>query len=265
MTGIQQAIKKFGRGVFFKDFCDEGYKVIRSWDRVYSKWLCVPRSIRLTTLKPSGTVSLLAGATPGIHWTHSEYYLRTVRIAANSPLIVPLYMAGYRIEVAFTDNAKLTGLSDIQLDNIYKIDDEAFGASPLSLINELGKRGVTLVVYFPVQEKNFTKSKFDVTLWEQLCLVREIQYYWSDNAVSCTVTVKDEEKSQLKDAIEYFAPYVKTLSFLPLTNHHYHQAPYIECTKDEYEKYSASLGPVHLIETSPISGEKFCSNDTCAI
>lgn len=273
LTGIQQAIKKFGRAQFLDKFCDEGYKILRHWDRVYSKWLCIPRSIRVSTVKPSGSVSLLAGATPGIHWTHSEYYFRTVRIAANSPLATALFLAGYRIEVAFTDNAKLAEFPGLNILEVFEIQDGGLASNGIvrykgngvSILNTLAAKGVTLVVYFPVHEQNFTKSKFDVTLWEQLCLVREMQYYWSDNAVSCTITVKEHERDQLKDAIEYFAPYVKTLSFLPLTNHKYHQAPYIECSKEDFEAYSARLGKLHLDTALSISGEKFCTNDTCAI
>lgn len=256
MSGIQQAIKKFGLRDFLNDFCDKGYEIIRGWDRTYSRWLGVPRSVRMTTVKPSGTVSILAGATPGVHFTHSEYYWRTVRVAADSPLIMPLWLAGYRIEVAVTDNKKL-GLDQGAVLRIQEADELKMAQS----------KGVTLVVYFPVKEKSFTKSKFDTTLWEQLAIVREMQHYWSDNAVSCTVTVKKEEADQLSSAIEFVAPYVKTLSFLPLSNHGYAQAPYIACTKEEYDDYTSSLGGLFLntVTEVKIKGSKFCTNDTCEV
>ncbi|TFH25821.1 hypothetical protein E4G67_00425 [Candidatus Bathyarchaeota archaeon] len=172
MSGVQQAIKKFGLRTFLNSFCDKGYEVIRGWDRTYSRWLGVPRSVRMTTVKPSGTVSILAGATPGVHFTHSEYYWRTVRIAADSPLVMPLWLAGYRIEVAITDNEKYgPGIKD------------TIHIATSADIELAADKGATLVVYFPVKEENFTKSKFDVTLWEQLSIVREMQHYWSDNAV----------------------------------------------------------------------------------
>lgn len=228
-SGIQQAIKKFGIQKYLTEFCDKGYQVIDNWDHIYSRWLGIPTSIKMTTVKPSGTVSILAGATPGVHCTHSEYYLRTIRIAANSPLVPKLRKAKYRIEESVTDKK-------------------------------------TLVVYFPVKESNFTKSKYDISLWEQLTLVKELQHYWSDNAVSCTVTFKPEEIKDLKNAIEYFAPYVKTLSFLPLDNHSYEQAPYQTCTQQEYEDYNNSLLELDLTdEKEEAKGEKFCTNDTCSI
>ncbi len=228
-SGIQQAIKKFGIQKYLNDYCDSSYSVINNWDHIYSRWLGVPTSIKMTTVKPSGTVSLLAGSTPGVHCTHSEYYLRTVRIAANSPLIPALKKAKYRIEESVTDKN-------------------------------------TLVVYFPVKEKNFTKSKYDISLWEQLTLVKELQYYWADNAVSCTITFKPEEVKDLHSAIQYFAPYVKTLSFLPLDNHNYPQAPYQTISEHEYNTYSSALLDLDLSQSSaPPVGEKYCTNDSCTI
>lgn len=256
MSGIQQAIKKFGLRSFLNEFCDKGYEVIRGWDRTYSRWLGVPRSVRMTTVKPSGTVSILAGATPGVHFTHSEYYWRTVRVDALSPLLVPLLIAGYRIEVVVTDNDKY-GPDIKDVIPIVSFPD-------LELAKE---KGVTTVVYFPVKEHDFTKSKFDASLWEQLAIVREMQHYWSDNAVSCTVTIKEDERDQLCSAIEFFAPYVKTLSFLPLSNHGYAQAPYIKCTKEEYDEYTSSLSKLVLntVTEKNIKGSKFCTNDTCEV
>ncbi|MEE8115175.1 MAG: hypothetical protein V3T23_12590, partial [Nitrososphaerales archaeon] len=94
MSGIQQALKLFGSAEFFTEFCDKGYEVVRHWDRIYSRWLGIPTSIKVTTVKPSGSVSLLAGATPGVHCTHSEFYLRTFRISAKHPLVAKMISAG---------------------------------------------------------------------------------------------------------------------------------------------------------------------------
>ena len=294
MSGIQQAVTKFGLAKFLKNFCDKGYEVIRKWDRIYSRWLGVPRSIRMTTVKPSGTVSILAGATPGVHYTHSEFYWRLIRIASNSPLIFPLYMAGYKLELARTDNRHIipllekvapdaldikvqggtvrTDLESVsgQFDFEIKYDGlhSKYGiikCDGTKALEELSNMNATIVAYFPVKEENFTKSKFDASLWEQLAIVREMQHYWSDNAVSCTVTVQEHECKHLRSAIEFYAPYVKTLSFLPLTNHKYSQAPYTECTKEEYDKYSKSLGSLQLSNLGEVSiqGSKFCTNDSC--
>jgi hypothetical protein len=127
--------------------------------------------------------------------------------------------------------------------------------------------GGSLVAYFPVKEKNFTKSKFDISLWEQLSLARELQDKWSDNSVSITVTFKPEEVKDLQSAIEYLAPYVKTLSFLPLEDHNYTQAPYQKCSEEEYNEYSKSLKKLRLISLrgGQAQGERYCNNDVCEI
>lgn len=268
MSGIQQALKKFGSADFFGDFCDKGYQIVRHWDRIYSRWLGIPTSIKVTTVKPSGTVSLLAGATPGVHCTHSKYYYRTFRIAATHPLVKRLITAGYRIEFSHTDKGIFEktamnlgdqrGWKDTKDEWILEVDKF------LEIYADLGG---SLVVYFPVKEKNFTKSKFDISLWEQLCLAREIQDKWSDNSVSITVTFKPEEVPDLKSAIEYHAPYVKTLSFLPLQDHSYAQAPYQACTREEFESYETRLRKLRLVSLrgGKAQGERYCNNDVCIL
>ena len=154
--------------------------------------------------------------------------MRTIRIASNNSLLKPLIEAGYKVEDSVNDPS-------------------------------------TKVVYFPVKEKNFTKSKYDISLWEQLILVKELQHYWADNSVSCTITFKPEEAKDLQSAIEYMAPYVKTLSFLPLEDHNYEQAPYQTCTKQDYEDYFSRLQKLNIQNTIEAKGERYCTNDTCSI
>jgi len=86
VSGVQEAFIKFGRKDFLT-WLDQAYEYLTYLDKKYSDWLGIPRSIRRTTVKPSGTVSLLAGALPGIHHTESASYYRTVRLAANSPMV----------------------------------------------------------------------------------------------------------------------------------------------------------------------------------
>lgn len=281
MTGVQQALKKHGHSTFFNKFCDLGYEKVKHWDAIYSRWLGIPQSIKTTTIKPSGSVSLLAGATPGVHCTHAPFYLRSVRVAANSPLIGALEKAKYRLEVSLTD---VKAISDMYNSEQFHDQTKVFDPKDLDYTdpehciftwndfsksekNYLKEKGVTLVAYFPVKEHNFTKSKFDISVWEQLSLVRELQSNWADNSVSVTVTFKPEEKEDVKSAINFFLPYTKSLSFLPLHEHTYLQAPYTEISEEEYETYQKSLKKLDLTHSTEteIEGDKFCSNDVCAI
>ena len=183
----------------------------------------------MTSIKPSGTVSLLNGSTPGVHFPEDEYYIRRIRFATDSLLIQPLRDAGYKIEKdEYTPN--------------------------------------TLVVEFPVKEPFFTKGKKDVSIWEQLEIAAQYQYYWADNSVSVTVTFKPEEGEQLKDALEMYESRLKAVSFLKLSETGYKQAPYEAITEKEYRKMIAKVKPLNKIEVDiEATGSKFCTNDTCTI
>jgi len=71
LTGIIDAFVKFGRRNFLEHWCAVGYTKIKEYDKKYSDWLCIPKSIKTTTVKPSGTCSILAGVSSGVHYPHS--------------------------------------------------------------------------------------------------------------------------------------------------------------------------------------------------
>lgn len=227
-SGIVQAINKFGLNAF-ELMLDDGYNYIQELDAIYSNWLGVPKSIRTTSVKPSGTVSLLARATPGIHFPEAEYYWRLIRFASDSPLLEPLRQAGYRTEV---------------------------------IPNEPN----TTAVFFPCKEHHFDRSKADVPAWEQFELAALMQRIWADNSVSITVTFKPEEAKDLPRLLHYNAPRLKAISLLPLGAHGHKYAPLRAMTKEEYAQASAGLLTVDFstLNTSEVE-ERFCNNDTCLI
>lgn len=226
-SGIVQSFARHGRKQHF-DWCDNGYQYLRSLDRMYSDWLAIPKSIKITSVKPSGTVSLLPGVTPGIHYEHSEYYFRTIRIAKSSRLLAPLRRAGYRIE-----------------------EDEYDKSSS--------------VVYFPVHAEWFERSKSDVSLWEQLENAAQMQYYWADNQVSATITFKKREAKDIAKALELYQSRLKSVSALPLEDHGYVQAPYQTITKAEYEEAASKLKPIKLSGDTNEMIDAFCDGDACLI
>jgi intein/homing endonuclease len=229
MTGIIQAIQKFGRRTFLKG-CNKGYEYINELDKKYSDWLCIPRSIKMTTVKPSGTVSLLSGATPGIHYPQSEYYIRNIRVMDTSPLVEMCRRAGYPVE------------PDKMSPN-------------------------TQVVSFPVKERGFVKAKKDVTIWEQFANAADMQQYWTDNQVSITITFKPEERADIQSCLEHFETKLKAVTLLPLADHGYEQAPYITITKEEYEEAMAGISELDLsgAEHDILAEDKFCDGDSCAV
>jgi len=170
----------------------------------------VPESIKITSIKPSGTVSLLAGATPGVHFPHSNYYTRRVRISKHSHLVSSLLRAGYHIEPDKYDSH-------------------------------------TLVIEFPVTVGEKVRTGKEVTMWEQLQVASFIQRYWADNQVSCTVSFDPEtEGKDIKNALDYYQYSLKGISFLPKTKNVYAQMPYEEISKDQYLKQAAKIKPLVL-------------------
>ena len=77
-SGVIQAFAKHGRREML-NWCDKAYDYVQELDKEYSDWLCIPRSVRTTSIKPSGSVSLLNGSTPGIHYPEAEFYIRRIR------------------------------------------------------------------------------------------------------------------------------------------------------------------------------------------
>lgn len=232
MTGITQFKEKMGISVL-KEWQEEGYKLANKYDEIYSEWFAIPKSIKLTTVKPSGTLSLLAGVTAGIHYPESNFYIRRVRLAKNSPYIEVLRNAGYNVEPASED-----------VEN-------------------------TMVVEFPVSLGIKMKTINEVSMWEQLNLASFAQENWADNSVSVTVTFKEHEKNQIKSALELFQFKLKSVSFLPkLTNETpYKQMPYEEISEDIYNKMSKNIKPLDFSNMFSIDSqsEMYCENDVCII
>ena len=227
-SGVIQAFNKFGRRTVL-NWCDEAYRHVEELDKEYSDWLCVPRSVRMTSIKPSGTVSLLNGSTPGIHYPEDEHYIRRIRFASTSGLLPALEKAGYKIEKdSYSPN--------------------------------------TMCVEFPVKEPFYKKGKRDISMWEQLEIAAQYQYYWADNSVSITVTFHPDEGEQIKDALEMYEARLKAVSFLRYQETGYEQAPYEPITEEEYNKMIEGITPIQKIETNEGGiGSKFCTNDTCEL
>jgi len=198
-------------------------------DVQYSDWLCVPKSIKTTSVKPSGTVSLLCGATPGIHYPHSEYYIRNVRVDDTSPLLTAAKNSGHPVEPCqYAPN--------------------------------------TWVVSFPVKEENFRLSKDDVSIWQQFANAADLQHYWTDNQVSITVTFRQDEAKDIEPCLEHFQTRLKSISLLPISDHKYEQAPYIKITEEEYWDLKNNItADISITGNAHDRDDKFCDGAKCEI
>ena len=232
VSGVAQFITNRGLNEF-RDWLEGGYDTIQEWDKMYSDWFAIPRSIKTTSVKPSGTVSLLAGATPGLHYPESRFYIRRVRLSNHSELLEPLEKAGYKLEPAF------------------------------------GSEDTTMVVEVPVDVGEGIRTASELSIWEQFSLAAFMQRHWADNQVSCTVTFDPEtEANEIAPALNYYQYHLKGISLLPRHDYGaYQQMPYEAINEKTYNKEVKKLGKLSfgVIKNEEAEIDKFCNNDSCEI
>ena len=195
------------------------YEYLEAFDEQFSKSNGMPKSVRLTTVQPSGTLSLLPGVTPGIHPAYAKYYIRRVRFGSSDPLVDACRKRGYKVQW------------DIGID---------------------GREDHTrYVVDFPCMSPEGSVLAADMTAVEQLEWVKRMQTEWADNAVSVTVYYRKEELADIQAWLEKnYDKSVKSVSFLLHADHNFPLPPYEECTKEEYEKQLSKIDKsIPLVQT----------------
>jgi hypothetical protein len=203
------------------------YRVCREEATNYAKELGVSKPIAVTTVKPSGTISLLTGSSPGIHAPYAPYYLRRTRIAKNDPMALALAEAGVPFE------------------------DDVYDSS-----------GHTWVFSFPMRSPNSHITVQNETIRDQFERQKVVQSSWSDNAVSATLSFDESERGDLAQCFKEYVPFLKSTSALPKA-HGYVQAPYSECSKEEYEKIYSWIDHKHpLVRGGDFEVEE-CSLGSC--
>lgn len=229
VTGVCQSLDKL-------DWLDDCYVALRNFDKSWSKHRGWSESIKLTTIKPSGTLSLLGGATPGVHPAFSQYYMRTVRMSSSDALVQTCKDMGYHVEFL------------VNFDGTENRD--------------------TVVVYFPCKTPEGSILTKDMDVIKQLDMVKKLQTIWSDNAVSVTAYYKPEEleslKLWLKDNYEHN---IKSVSFLLFKDHGFKQAPYQEIDETAYLAANAKVKPLTSITTnsSEMLDMAECAGGACPI
>jgi len=226
VTGYLQATEEQ------KDWLDKAYVYLRAYDEEYSKLNGFPNSIKLTTVKPSGTLSLLAGVTPGAHPGYSQYYIRRIRMAADSELASVARSHGYHVEY---------------VRNFDGTEDHS-----------------TVVVSFPCSFPEGTKFGTDMSAIDQLEVIKRLQLEWSDNSVSVTIYYRKEELEGIRWWLHdnYFN--TKSVSFLLHSDHGFDQAPMEEITKEEYEMLKAGVKPITSIDSISLDEVDIDNCDTGA-
>jgi hypothetical protein len=231
MTGIMMATDEQ------RNWMEPLYEYLREFDKEYSKKIGCNTSIKLTTVKPSGTLSLLAGVTSGAHPGIYQYFIRRIRISSNSPLIELCRKNGYKIEY----QRNFDGSNDLN----------------------------TTIVEFPCKYPDGTKLANSMTAIDQLKIIKDLQYKWSDNAVSVTIYYRLHELKDIQDWLaEHYTNTIKSVSFLLHNEHGFSQAPFEEITKEQYELLLQNTIPItsgNIDNESTVDNTLECSSGFCPV
>ena len=168
-------------------------------NKEWAERLDIPVAAAITCVKPSGTVSQLVDSASGIHARHSPYYIRTVRGDNKDPLT-----------------------------NFLK--DQGVPSEPCVM-----KPDTTTVFSFPVQSPSGSITRNDMTAIEQLEMWLTYQRHWCEHKPSVTISVRDEEWMEVGAFVYKYFDEMSGVSFLPHSDHTYQQAPYQDCSKEEYQ------------------------------
>jgi ribonucleoside-diphosphate reductase alpha chain len=200
--------------------------------------LGIPHSTAISCVKPSGTVSQLVDSASGIHARHSPYYIRTVRGDNKDPL---------------TQFMKDKGVPN----------------EPCVM-----KGDTTTVFSFPVKSPEGAVTRNDMTAIEQLKTWLTYQRHWCEHKPSVTISVRESEWMHVGAFVYEHFDEMSGVSFLPHSDHTYQQAPYQDCSKEDYEELLATMPKnIDWSELSQYESEDntagsqtmACSGDTCEI
>lgn len=228
VTGVLQATEEQ------KSWLKEVYGMLREFDADYSAENGFPESIKITTVKPSGTLSLLPGVTPGAHPAYARYMIRRIRISSNHPLVQVCKDHGYHVEY----QQNFDGSEDFS----------------------------TVVVSFPFSHPETAQLAKDMTAIDQLEVVKWLQEVWSDNSVSCTIYYRKEELPEIRKYLKkHYKNNHKSLSFLLHSEHGFKQAPLEEITKEQYEQMVANTRLISQIDEANIGLEDDCASGACPV
>ena len=208
ITGYLQSSKEQ------KSWLSDLYEYLRDYDKYYSKKIGVDTSVKLTTVKPSGTLSLLSGVCSGAHPGIYQYFIRRIRIASSNTQLINL--------------AKKNNFYIEYQRNFDGTDDKN-----------------TQIIEFPCCYPEGTVLAKDMTAIDQLNVIKELQTKWSDNSVSVTIYYRLNELEEIKEwLMNNYTDNVKTCSFLLHNEHGFKQAPFEEITKEKYDELIKKVIPI---------------------
>ncbi|MEK9694838.1 MAG: hypothetical protein VW270_03680 [Candidatus Poseidoniales archaeon] len=199
LTGIMDCPHTNGKKPGLNKLLDELREVAVKTNKEFAEKIGINQSVAVTCVKPSGTVSQLVDAASGIHARHNPYYIRTVRGDKKDPL------------------------TKMMIDQGFPVEDDAMNPSHTSVFS------------FPMKVDQSAVFRTDMNAIEQLELWLTYQKHWCEHKPSVTISVKEHEWLEVGAWVYENFDWMSGVSFLPFSEHTYKQAPYQDCTKDEYE------------------------------
>lgn len=230
LSGLADWYSELKSETQFIRYLRDGYKHIRKINKMLADEAGINESIRVTTVKPSGTISLMAGVSPGLHYPTFKYALRRMR-------------AG-----------KYTKISQFLIDSGLEYEIDKYSSD-------------TYVFEFPIKHICEREAK-QVSIWEQFSMLCSLQRHWSDNSCSITIYYDKSEENQLCAVVSQNIANIKSCSLLPHTDEGvYAQSPYERLLPEEYQKRVKNIKPINWNKFTGSDGvlEKYCNNDVCEL
>ena len=237
MTGI-------GSGVVLGYDMKAAAEAVKEENERVAGLIGINKAARTTTVKPSGTSSLVLGTSSGIHAWHNDYYLRRIRVGKNEAIY-----------------------SYLAINHPELVEDEYFRPHD------------TAVITIPQMSPEGSILRYE-SVFQMLERVKKVSQEWirpghrggqNSHNVSATVSIKEDEWDLVGDWMWKNRKFYNGLSVLPYSNHTYKQAPYEDCSKEEYEMLLTTLKNVDLTnvielqDNTNLSGELACANGSCEV
>jgi len=205
LTGIMDNALTNGKKKGIEELLSELKQVAIATNKEIASKLGIAQSAAITCVKPSGTVSQLVDSASGIHARHNPYYIRTIRADKKDPLAKMMKEAGFPVE------------------------------------DDVTKPNHTYVFSFPVKGPKHGVYRKDMTAIEQLELWKVYQEHWCEHKPSVTISVKETEWMEVGAWVYNNFDMMSGVSFLPFSDHTYRQAPYQDCSEEEYKELLAKM------------------------
>ena len=237
MTGI-------GSGVVLGYDMKSAAQAVKEENERVAKLLGINKAARTTTVKPSGTSSLVLGTSSGIHAWHNDFYLRRIRVGKNEAIY-----------------------SYLAINHPELVEDEYFRPHD------------TAVITIPQKAPEGSILRYE-SVFQMLDRVKKVSQEWvrsghrsgqNSHNVSATVSIKEDEWDLVGEWMWNNRKFYNGLSVLPYNGGTYTQAPFEDCTQEDFERLVKTLTNVDLTkvielqDNTNLSGELACANGSCEI